>query len=313
MSHPAFPTAEELATGAPVFVPVNPIEYHGPHLSLRNDHLVSSGLMRDVYGLLAAARPEWPFLEVPDLNMGCGVAPGPGAETHSFRAVRARVLEVCRALAAQGAQRVVLHSFHGEPLHNLAIEAGVQWLRERGVPAFAPMHLILRTIVNLPLERLAEVLETIPDPAERAAVRAVFRVDFHAGFGETSLALHYAPDSVAPNLGEIPPCPPLRPNAVLQILARVVRRLGAEAAGDELAYLANVVAWVNLKPFPGYTGRPHAATAAAGRALAALIVPPLAEAALAVLEGREAPPTPAMGWLGTLTLDGRLLEALRLH
>ena len=35
-----------LATGAPVFLCVNPVEYHGPHLSLHNDRLISEGVAR---------------------------------------------------------------------------------------------------------------------------------------------------------------------------------------------------------------------------------------------------------------------------
>ena len=33
-----------LATGVPVYLPVNPVEYHGPHLSLHTDRLISRGL-----------------------------------------------------------------------------------------------------------------------------------------------------------------------------------------------------------------------------------------------------------------------------
>lgn len=42
------------SSGAPVYLPVNPIEYHGPHLSLLNDHLISVGLAGDLHAELAS-------------------------------------------------------------------------------------------------------------------------------------------------------------------------------------------------------------------------------------------------------------------
>ena len=38
LSMPHAEAREALATGAPVFLCVNPVEYHGPHLSLRQDN-----------------------------------------------------------------------------------------------------------------------------------------------------------------------------------------------------------------------------------------------------------------------------------
>ena len=52
---------ELLGTGAPAWILVNPIEYHGPHLSLHNDRLVSRGISR---GTARRFLPEhgWPLL-----------------------------------------------------------------------------------------------------------------------------------------------------------------------------------------------------------------------------------------------------------
>ena len=40
-------------SGAPVYLSVNPVEYHGPHLSLHNDRLISIGLIREVHEAFA--------------------------------------------------------------------------------------------------------------------------------------------------------------------------------------------------------------------------------------------------------------------
>src|SRR5262245_44467142 len=131
------------ATGAPVFMSVNPVEYHGPHLSLHNDRLVSAGLSRDLSACIARRHPEWPFLEADDLEVGVEPAAGLGSRHTTYLEVRALVRESCRALVELGARRVVLMTFHGAPLHNLALEAGVELLRQLGVEALAPFNEIL--------------------------------------------------------------------------------------------------------------------------------------------------------------------------
>src|SRR3989442_1056381 len=92
-----------LETGAPVFLCVNPVEYHGPHLSLRNDALVSIGLARALHARLAKHHPAWPFLAAEDLEVGVDPAPGPGSRHVPLGRVRALVREACRALAELGA------------------------------------------------------------------------------------------------------------------------------------------------------------------------------------------------------------------
>ncbi|HEY4219853.1 MAG TPA: hypothetical protein VGO62_00890, partial [Myxococcota bacterium] len=46
-----------LSSGAPVFLLVNPVEFHGPHLPLHNDELIALGLARDLHERLFGAHP----------------------------------------------------------------------------------------------------------------------------------------------------------------------------------------------------------------------------------------------------------------
>jgi hypothetical protein len=148
-----------LAGGAPVFLPVNPVEYHGPHLSLHNDALISRGLA----GLAHAAwSPDAPFLVTADLEVGVDPVPGPGTQERPFIEVRDRVKTACAALAALGAQRVVLATFHGAPQHTQALQAGVRALRNAGVPAYAPMATLLRTQMGFTPDDLADVWAQVP-------------------------------------------------------------------------------------------------------------------------------------------------------
>src|SRR5262249_14242084 len=256
-----------LATGAPVWMHVNPVEFHGPHLSLRNDRLISHGLTRELYARLAARGADWPLVLGIDLEVGVEPVTGPGVVPASYAAVRAAVVASCRALADLGARRVVIMTFHGDPLHNLALDAGVAELARRGVAAVAPLHLALRKMLYLDdVAPYADALAPVADAADRAALAAGLRHDFHAGFFETSLALHYAPTSVSPAYVALPPCAPVEPKRDLAAAARVARRLGRDLLARELDAAAVSTAWTELRPFPGYTSRPALATAASGAA-----------------------------------------------
>jgi creatinine amidohydrolase len=295
--------------GAPVFLTVNPVEYHGPHLSLHNDRLVSRGLARDLHARLAVHHPEWPLLFGADLEVGVEPCPGRGTRHVHYPTVRKLVLEACRALAELGAERVVLMTFHGSPLHNLALQAGVDFLRAQGVRALAPLNLVLRELVMFdgnPAAEFADALAPIADPGERAEVAAELHLDFHAGFFETSMALHYAPASVSTRHRDLPPCPEIVPDARFVAAARAARLLGRDVLARELEFASVGLGWNQLRPFPGYTGRPALATLTSGAAFARHIVARYEPAALDVLDRGAAPPEPIMAWAGRVSAGGRI-------
>ena len=292
-------------TGAPVYLTINPVEYHGPHLSLHNDRLVSLGILREVHDRLGQQH-GWPLLLGTDLEVGVEPCPGPGTRRTAFPVVRHLVLEACRALAELGASKVVLMTFHGAPLHNLAIEAGVSLLRAAGVRAVAPFNGLLTEMLFLDPAKFAAAFAHVADPVEREQMMGALANDFHAGFFETSMALHYAPESVAPDYTSLPPCPDVRPDGTLALASRVARALGADRLSRELTFAAEGLGWNALRPFPGYTGRPHRATPQAGAVFAAEIVRRYVDGIEDVFAGRTESPPPIMRWVGTLSLGGRI-------
>jgi creatinine amidohydrolase len=293
-----------VATGLPVYLPVNPVEYHGPHLSLHNDRLVSHGLISDMHARIYGAQP---LLVAADLEIGVDPCPGVGTRFASFATTRAVVMEACRALAELGAKRVVLMTFHGAPLHNLALEAGVRWLQARGVRALAPFHLVVHhQLHELDPAAYEAAAEHLSDPDRDEVLRGL-RLDFHAGFFETSMALLYAPESVSPAFRSLPRCPAVRPDRGFLIAERVARAFGAEALANELGYAAVGTAWTQLRPFPGYTGRPDLATAEAGRVFADAILARYVDVGRRVLEGEIPPPEPVFRWVARATLGGRIV------
>lgn len=299
-------------SGAPVFLLVNPVEFHGPHLSLRNDALVSRGLASELHAALGARGLDAPLVVAGELEAGVDPVPGPGTRSTSLATASALVVEACNALADLGARRVVLLTFHGAPLHARALHAGIEALARRGVRAVAPLDAALEEIGRFDPARFADVLALLPNDTERANVIRELPLDYHAGLLETSIALAVAPDGVDPCYAKLPPCPEIVPDARLIRASSVAARAGKAHFAKDLETAAHFIAWRALRPFPGYTGRPHLASAEAGRAILRHVVGILADITWSVLEQGAPVPPPPMDWLARATLGGRLIRAERL-
>jgi creatinine amidohydrolase len=174
------------------------------------------------------------------------------------------------------------------------------------VRAVAPFNGLLGEMLFLEPAKFAAAFGHVADEAERAQMMTALANDFHAGFFETSMALHYAPESVAPDYTSLPPCPDVRPDGTLALASRLARALGADKLSRELTFAAEGVGWNALRPFPGYTGRPHRATPQAGAVFAGEIVRRYVAGIEDVFAGRAESPPPIMRWVGTLSLGGRI-------
>lgn len=293
-----------LRGGAPVYLTINPVEYHGPHLSLHNDRLVSEGLVVALHEKLFGAAT--PLVVADDLEIGVEPTPGIGTRVTPMPIARALIAEACDALADLGATRVVLMTFHGAPLHNLAIEHGADRLRARGVKVVAPFNALMAELLSVDVSAFAEAYAHIEDEAERAAMKRDAAIDFHAGFLETSVALHLAPESVSKAYVDVPPCPPIVADARLEALSRAASLAGRRQLALELHLGAVATGWHALRPFPGYTGRPHRASARAGEIFTRVVVDRYAQIVGDVFAGRAKSPPPILRWSARLTLDGRL-------
>ena len=296
---------QEAARGAPVYLSVNPREYHGPHLSLDNDHLISAGLIEALHERQREVHPDWPLLYLGELGFGVEATPGPGSAEVTYIESCRRIEAASRELLGIGARRVVVMTFHGSPLHNLAIWKGTRELRRRGVQLFLPMNMILRRILDPRPEELSELWACVSDPADRRKVMECLDQDFHAGFGETSLALHYCPDSVHGHRS-VPACPRFEPLKAVKMLSRLASGAGRKELARELRFAGLGMSWFSLKPFPGYSGSPHLACAGAGAVLARLLTDGLFEYGEEVFSGKTCGPQPPMSWVAALTLGGRL-------
>jgi len=294
-----------LSSGAPVYLSINPVEYHGPHLSLHNDGLVSLGFIQELHQALQRTQPDWPLLFGGSLDTGLDPVPGPGSRPLPWAVGHRACWQACQALLQLGAQRVVLMTFHGSPLHNAMLNSCAQRLKKRGVACMLPGNLLFANLLSPPLDELAPTFAHIEDEGERQAMLQGLNRDFHAGFLETSISLHYVPQTVG-DYQQLPPCPPTAPAPGFLALSRLARRLGRQQLARELRFVAQAAPWYRLRPFPGYTGRPHRAAARAGAAAMRVLVRQVADCALQVFDGRGACPGPVLSWVPKLTLYGRV-------
>src|SRR5207248_3352169 len=102
--------------------------------------------------------------------------------------------------------------------------------------------------------------------------------------------LHLAPDSVAKSHVNLPPCPPIRRDPALELAARAARAMGRDLLARELDFAAAGKGWNAMRPFYGYTGRPHRATAQAGAVFTRAFLDTYVRGVEAVLDGRESSP-----------------------
>lgn len=294
-----------LATGAPVFLTVDPVEYHGPHLPLNNDRIMSAAVVRALHAGLSSGRAEQPLIRADALPLGVEPAQGPGTRVSPYRVVKDLCASACSALADLGARGIVVVTGHGSPLHSIAIQHAVRALTRRGIRAVAPFNVILHALMDLPATVLADAVATVPEHERDALRRSILR-DFHAGFGETSLMLHWAPHVVDAVHLELPDVDLSVPDAAAHRAARIAQALGRVQLAKELDFAFYGLAWAKMRPFPGYTGRPRLANAEAGAVLARFAEARMLEATRAVVEDGAAPPEPPMLWLERASLSGRI-------
>ena len=296
-----------LRFGAPVYLLVNPIEFHGPHLPLKNDHLLSLAVAREIHhNLCEKLKQDWPFVLAAPMHAGVGPVPGAGSVAVSYLALKKLVIETCRSLEKLGASRVVVMTFHGDPLHNLALDAAVRDLHRRGIQAIAPFNALMNELLMYRPGQLARGFEPVVDPSVRHQLEVNMTGDLHAGFFETSLMLHFWPECVSPTYRDLLPCPAHQPSKVFSALSRIFLNLGFEKLAAELDLIAIGMAWLKLKECPGYTSSPHLANAASGKAFAEEVVRLFSEASELAFTEVGHSPEPILKWSTRVSLNGRV-------
>lgn len=279
----------------PLFIFVNPTEYHGPHLPLANDYIISRGLAGRLFTRLKKAGLAREFIAAPLVNMGLDATPGPGTVMTSARDFESQLEKLADSLPQIGVKRVIVMTFHGAPRHNHALQRFVKRLSVSGIAALNPMNTILKRLLDYMPGDYSDAFAPVKDAAARAELEKHLGSDYHGGFFETSLTLAFAPDTVDPDYKSLPDCPQVIIPAWQKAAIQGMRSIGQSGPARELYFAAEALAWTKLDPFPGYTGKPRFANAKSGEVFVSRILDEYEAAVLAVfVEGSE-PPEPVMG------------------
>lgn len=244
------------------FLPVSPIEVHGPHLPLGMDVFVGQEVGRRVEAGLRDAHPELTLVDLPPLFCGSDALPVAGSLSVEAGGLAAVLYDYAKGLARQGFKYLVLLDNHGGPRHHLGISAAAAkaW-RMHSFYVLCPFIEIYRRMVRDDPELLAMTGLSHGTCGDDE--------DNHAGTNETSLYL--AMGRGKPGGYENIPAsslPPLNGLAgLVDGVGKAVCRLGATETGLDLRHLAKVLAWTGGKPFLPYMGSPAAASAGAGEAM----------------------------------------------
>lgn len=274
-----------------LFLFINPTEYHGPHLPLANDYVISRGLAGHLAERLIKAGLTRQFIAGPLINLGLDPTPGAGTIATSAARFDTYLSQFARKLPQIGVRRVVVMTFHGAPRHNHAIQRFIERLGAAGIRALNPLNILLSRMLTYQPGDFAAALEPIRDAKARELLSAKLGHDYHAGFFETSLTLALAPEAVDAGYTDLPDCPEIEIPAWQRAAIHGIKSLGQASAARELAFAAEAMAWLNLEPFPGYTGMPRFANRKSGEVFVKEILD-LYEAAVrgVFVEGKASPP-----------------------
>ncbi|AFM13555.1 creatininase family protein [Turneriella parva] len=283
-----------LMHGNILFLFINPTEYHGPHLPLANDYIISRGLAARLAPRLIKAGLTEKFIAAPLINLGLDPTPGAGTIATSAARFDTYLAQFARKLPLIGVSRVIVMTFHGAPRHNHAIQRFIDRLASAGISALNPLNLLLSRMLTYKPGDFAAALAPVKDAKAREQLSAHLGHDYHAGFFETSLTLALAPQTVDPSYTELPDCPEIEIPAWQRAAIHGIKSLGQASAARELAFAAEAMAWLNLEPFPGYTGMPRYANRKSGDIFVNEILDIYEEAVRAVFVDGKAAPQPEL-------------------
>ncbi|MDP8223744.1 MAG: creatininase family protein [Candidatus Lernaella stagnicola] len=250
-----------------VLASFSPIEVHGPHLPLGEDIFTAEVLGKMTADKIIAQHADWNLLFLPPTMVAADAVPRLGTVTFPPHMVRDVAYHTMLPFARAGFARLGFSSFHGGPRHFLALEVAAHRLSALPGPS-AAMSLFSAALGRMKEGRL--FFEAVENDAGFDLTLDQMREDHHAGFVETSLALHLWPELVGDGWEDLPASvgKPLEggqdsdsflfDRGATSLWDRV--RNGADTA----ASMARSIAHFKKST---YYGRPHAASARRGKKL----------------------------------------------
>jgi creatinine amidohydrolase len=203
LSQLSSPRLLELAqAGAVVVLPISPIEEHGPHLPMGTDAMHAEFFAQMAAGVIRERSPETPVVIAPLVPLGTHVYRFMGSIFIRQRVIRDLVVDYGRSLAAAGFARFLIVSAHGGPKHMVALDeaATLLTLRHRIRTVNLTSSIIFRFLRGDLIDRISAACKRPLTDDERD----VLKMDYHAGWWETSMMLWLRPELVDSSFENLP-------------------------------------------------------------------------------------------------------------
>ena len=271
MSHGAL--SQLVPSRTAVVVPISPLEVHGPHLPVGQDLFEATALMTRTVESLARKRTDWDFLMLPPIPVAVDCVPALGSVAYPATLVRRVAYHALLPFARAGFSRLAYASFHGGPRHICALEDAAHRLsRRKGVAAMSLFSAMVARMVEGNV-----FYDAVAGRKDRRIALGQVQQDHHAGFVETSLALHLWPDLVDDGWKSLPPSvsDPEGGDAKAErgiFFGYADHPSLTERALRNLARARSVVRAVRHFRASTYSGYPALASAAQGKAIFAHVV-----------------------------------------
>jgi creatinine amidohydrolase len=170
-----------------IYIPISPLEEHGPHLPIGTDFLTSRDAAKTAISQLKTERQELTPILFPAIPIGFTkmAACFPGTVSTNARALKTIISDILSSLAVYGFQFFVICTFHMDLGHLKGIHLGIQKVKRRyNIKVTEPWSSYF-------FNKTAEKRE--PD------VGFDTKKEVHAGFRETSLMKYQYPYLVDKN------------------------------------------------------------------------------------------------------------------
>ncbi|UCC80707.1 MAG: creatininase family protein [Candidatus Zixiibacteriota bacterium] len=177
-----------------VFLPVSPIEGHGPHLPLGVDYFDALFFADKAAELTVQKRPDFDALLYPGIPVGIQLYKQPGSLRVEGGVLYDMIVGLGTSLALWGFKYIFILSGHGSPKDIVALESAcVKVSKKRKIQ----MHNISGSLAIrfLKGEFIEKISNRLSEPLKERE-KELLRKDIHGGWWETSMMLKLKPDLV---------------------------------------------------------------------------------------------------------------------
>ena len=239
------------------FIPLSPLEEHGPHLPVGTDLLTARDTAKEAIRLINKKKPELNIVLFPSIPLGYSkmATDFPGTVSTPIKILKIIVTDVCSSLARFGFKYFVICTFHMDLGHLKGIYSGMdKAMRIHGIKIIEPWG---------PYFYNKEVEKREPQ------VGFDTKKEVHACFRETSLMNYQYPYLVDPSYKNLQSI--YRDLYSPRVLGKTFKDIGINE---------------------GYVGSPARADSDYGRWYFQQIVETYAQATLDLLDGKKSPELP---------------------